>query len=107
MQINPHYKSETTVQKLVEEDLLEPGCAEIFQINGQPLRLYKYQEYAISCARSKESYVVTSGTGSGKSLTFFIPIVNHILAAKKRDPESRRTRAIVIYPMNALANSQQ
>jgi ATP-dependent helicase YprA (DUF1998 family) len=49
--------------------------------------------------------VVTTGTGSGKSLAFFIPIVDQILRAKQLDP-TPRTRAIVIYPMNALANSQ-
>jgi len=38
-------------------------------------------------------------------LCFFIPIVDAILRAKDEDP-TPRTRAIVIYPMNALANSQ-
>jgi ATP-dependent helicase YprA (DUF1998 family) len=49
--------------------------------------------------------VVTTGTGSGKSLSFFVPIIDRILKAKAADPQ-KRTRAIVIYPMNALANSQ-
>ena len=49
--------------------------------------------------------MVTTGTGSGKSLCFFIPIVSHVLAAR-RTSAKRRTHAIVVYPMNALANSQ-
>ena len=49
--------------------------------------------------------MVTTGTGSGKSLCFFIPIVSHVLAARRRSAQ-RRTHAIVVYPMNALANSQ-
>ena len=60
---------------------------------------------AIALARENKSYVVTTGTGSGKSLSFFIPIVDSIVKAKENDP-TPRTRAIVIYPMNALANSQ-
>jgi hypothetical protein len=56
-------------------------------------------------ALAGESYVLTTGTGSGKSLSYFIPIVDACLKAKKADP-TPRTRAIVIYPMNALANSQ-
>lgn len=52
------------------------------------------------------NYIVTTGTGSGKSLCFYVPIINRILAAR-RAGEPRRTRAIVIYPMNALANSQR
>ena len=53
-----------------------------------------------------KSYVVTTGTGSGKSLCFFIPIIDAIVKAKLRGGR-QHTRAIVIYPMNALANSQR
>jgi hypothetical protein len=48
------------------------------------------------------SFVPTSGTGSGKSLTYIIPIVDHIL----RNGSGRGIQAIVVYPMNALANGQ-
>ena len=101
IQVNPNYKRSTTVQALVDEGALDPGCADIF-----PLTLYEHQKQALALASAGESYVVTTGTGSGKSLCFFIPIVSAILAEKRRDP-ARRTRAIVIYPMNALANSQE
>ena len=40
-----------------------------------------------------------------KSLCFFIPVIDAILRAKKTD-NTKRTRAIIVYPMNALANSQ-
>jgi ATP-dependent helicase YprA (DUF1998 family) len=43
---------------------------------------------------------VTTGTGSGKSLSFFIPIIDRIIKAKTEGVKAR-TRAIVIYPMNA------
>src|SRR5437667_5192360 len=92
--------------------MLNPGCAEVFRTppttdapNGEPLALYKHQEQAIALASHGESYVVTTGTGSGKSLCFFIPIVNAVLEEKGASA-APRTRAIVIYPMNALANSQ-
>jgi len=100
IQINPNYKRTKTVADLVAAGSLDPGCAEIF-----PLSLYKHQEEAIALARDGESYVVTTGTGSGKSLCFFIPIVSAVLA-DQRSSSARRTRAIIIYPMNALANSQ-
>jgi ATP-dependent helicase YprA (DUF1998 family) len=85
-------------------------CKEIFAIGGKPLDLYSHQSRAIALAHQKKNYVVTTGTGSGKSLTFIIPIISSIL--KDRDNESsdlrdKRTKAIIIYPMNALANSQQ
>jgi superfamily II DNA or RNA helicase len=107
VQINPSYKATTSVAKLVADGTLEPACADIFRApNGESLQLYKHQEQAIALGRQGESFVVTTGTGSGKSLCFFIPIINAILEERRRGAP-RRTRAIVIYPMNALANSQQ
>ncbi|MDO8476059.1 MAG: DEAD/DEAH box helicase [Candidatus Rokubacteria bacterium] len=105
IQINPSYKRTADVSALVNSGVLDPGCADIFQADGRPLSLYKHQEQAIALATEGESFVVTTGTGSGKSLCFFIPIVSHVLSAR-RSSAQRRTRAIVVYPMNALANSQ-
>ena len=105
LQINPNYKSETTVAEQVRKGVLDPLCETIFSFQGSDFRLYTHQEYAIDLARQNQSYIVTTGTGSGKSLSFFIPIVNRIIEEKKQD-STPRTRAIIIYPMNALANSQ-
>ena len=105
LQINPSYKRGLNLETLIADGALDPRTADIFRADGAPLSLYKHQEQAVVLASQGESYVVTSGTGSGKSLCFFIPIVSAVLA-EKRTSAARRTRAIVIYPMNALANSQ-
>ncbi|WP_240650165.1 DEAD/DEAH box helicase [Variovorax atrisoli] len=110
IQINPNYKRDTTVQQLAQQGMLHADCAHIFQVGktegaAADLHLYVHQLQALAKAQSRQSYVVTTGTGSGKSLSFFIPIIDRIVRAKATDP-SKRTRAIVIYPMNALANSQ-
>ena len=112
IQINPSHKRTTSIDQLVASGVLAPQCAEIFRTaataetpRGEPLSLYKHQEQAIALASQGESYVVTTGTGSGKSLCFFVPIVNAVLA-EKRKGGARRTWAIIVYPMNALANSQ-
>lgn len=110
VQINPNYQRQGTVQQLVEQGILDSACADIFQAgktegSPQPLHLYKHQMEALAKGQGRQSYVVTTGTGSGKSLSFFIPIIDRILKARKSDGKTR-TRAIVIYPMNALANSQ-
>lgn len=75
-------------------------------MNGKPLLLYRHQAQAVAKAATRQSFVVTTGTGSGKSLCFFIPIIDAVIRARAAG-ESPRTRAIVIYPMNALANSQR
>jgi len=110
IQINPNYRRGHTVADLVKAGALHPQCAAIFRTSpsadhpkGEPLPLYLHQEQAI--AIKGDSFVVTTGTGSGKSLCFFIPIIDAILKKKTHDA-APRTRAIIIYPMNALANSQ-
>lgn len=103
IQINPSYKQGASFATL--GGALHPKIPEIFQDKGNPLRLHKHQEQAIVLAAQGESFVVTTGTGSGKSLCFFIPIVSAVLADKAKTAR-KRTRAIIIYPMNALANSQ-
>lgn len=110
IQINPNYQRKGTVQQLAAEGLLHKTCAELFQIGkpeGQalPLQLYAHQLQALAKGQNRQSYVVTTGTGSGKSLSFFIPVIDRILKSKEQD-RAPRTRSIVIYPMNALANSQ-
>ena len=70
--------------------------------NGAPLRLHRHQEEAIRVAATGANYVLTTGTGSGKSLTYIVPIVDQVL----REGPGKGIRAIVVYPMNALANSQ-
>lgn len=110
IQINPNYRRSNTVQELVAHGELHQACAELFKTNkseGNPtdLFLYEHQKLALAKASQNKSFVVTTGTGSGKSLSFFIPIIDRVLKAKQLDPK-QRTRAIVIYPMNALANSQ-
>lgn len=111
VQVNPNFKAGGTVEALVGQGGLHAECACIFRAGkntasaGVSLTLFKHQEEAISFAQGGESYVLTTGTGSGKSLAYFIPVVDAILKAKAVDP-TPRTRAIVIYPMNALANSQ-
>lgn len=107
VQLNPSYELGPTVQELVQQGILHPLCGEIFRDRSQgkarPLRLYRHQFEAIQIAQRREPYIVTSGTGSGKSLTYWIPIFDHIL---KHEPEQGKVRAILVYPTNALINSQ-
>jgi ATP-dependent helicase YprA (DUF1998 family) len=53
------------------------------------LHLYVHQLQALAKAQNQQSFVVTTGTGSGKSLSFFIPIIDRIVKAKAADPQKR------------------
>ncbi|RYZ80912.1 MAG: DEAD/DEAH box helicase, partial [Proteobacteria bacterium] len=57
---------------------------------------------AIEAASTGQNYLVSTGTSSGKSFCFFVPIVDACLKSKNK----RGIKAIIVYPMNALANSQ-
>jgi len=104
VQLNPNYDMGRNVSELCDSNLLNPLCRDIFRQGGQPIRLYHHQEQAILAAQSREHYVLTTGTGSGKSLAYLIPIIDHIL---KNDPGPEQVRAVIVYPMNALVNSQK
>lgn len=103
--LNPHFEPGPTVDELVREGVLHPSTGAVFRVEGKPIRLHRHQQESVAKATAGRSYVVTTGTGSGKSLCFFIPIIDAAVRARAAD-EPRRTRAIVVYPMNALANSQ-
>jgi ATP-dependent helicase YprA (DUF1998 family) len=94
------------VEALVRDESLHPDVAHVFRVDGKSITLYRHQMQAVAKATARQSFAVTTGTGSGKSLCFFIPIIDAAIRARASGEESR-TRAIVIYPMNALANSQR
>ena len=112
IQLNPSFVSGGSIGDLITEQILHKECKSIFRWgkdnnkSGHELILHKHQREAIEIANKGESFIITSGTGSGKSLGYIIPIVNKVLKAREIGDQEKRIRAIVIYPMNALCNSQ-
>ncbi len=109
VQLNPAFEPGDDLEALVRAGTLHPKCLEIFRDKPTPredrglLRLHRHQVEGIRAARAGHSYVLTTGTGSGKSLSYIVPIVDHVL----RNGPGRGIQAIIVYPMNALANSQK
>ncbi|MEW8544070.1 MAG: DEAD/DEAH box helicase [Candidatus Thiodiazotropha endolucinida] len=110
VQLNPAYVSGQNIEQLVSAGKLHSTCQDIFRFGregsnpGFSAQLHKHQQDAIDIAQRDESYVLTTGTGSGKSLSYILPIVDHIM--KSREAPLSPIKAIIIYPMNALVNSQ-
>lgn len=100
LQLNPAYEPAQTLGELGASGVIREDTAKFF---GQGLRLYRHQRDALDAAQRGENYVVSTGTGSGKSLTYLVPIYDAVMRSQ---PERGGTRAVLVYPMNALVNSQ-
>lgn len=66
--------------------------------------LYAHQAEAFRAVEAGRNVIVKTGTGSGKTEAFLLPVLSGILRMK--DEGVRGTKAILLYPMNALANDQ-
>jgi len=109
IQLSPFFETGDSIDDLIKSGILHPLCQQIFRIKkdetdfGKQMQLYRHQTEAIKQAAQGSNYILTTGTGSGKSLAYIIPIVNHIL----QTGSGKGIKAIIVYPMNALANSQE
>lgn len=101
LQLNPAYAPAETLGELAAQGVIREETASYF---GHGIRLYRHQREALDAAQRGANYVVTTGTGSGKSLTYLVPIYDAIVRAGAEKPG---VRAVLVYPMNALINSQE
>ena len=108
--LNPSFESGGPVDELVRRSELHSECGRIFRpkkhlddAGDTSITLHRHQRDAVEVAQTGSSYVLTTGTGSGKSLAYIVPIVDRVL----REGSGNGIKAIVVYPMNALANSQR
>ncbi len=76
---------------------LDAGLVEALGRTGIE-RLYSHQREALTAA-ANSNLVITSGTASGKSLAFNLPVLDGISRDSKR-------RALYLYPTKALAQDQ-
>jgi len=73
--------------------------------DAEPLHPHRHQSDAVrAILGARANVIVATGTGSGKSYTFGIPIVSECLRLRQQGVNG--IKAVIIYPMNALANSQ-
>ncbi len=68
---------------------------------GDRSALYKHQTDALKLLLNGKHAIITTGTSSGKTLCYQIPILDDLI----RD-DRQGLRAIIIYPLNALVNDQ-
>lgn len=101
IQFNPSFQKGETLSDLVDKDLVHQNLTKSF---GE-YTMYRHQVEAIKIGLQNKGFVVTSGTGSGKSLTFLATIFNYLFLLGEN--KKKGVKAILVYPMNALINSQE
>ena len=99
IQFNPGYEPGIPFGSMTDAGV-HAECGAFF-----PFKPYKHQEEALRLGAQKKHFVVISGTGSGKSAAYLATIFNHLLQTNglKQVPG---VHALIVYPMNALINSQ-
>lgn len=101
----PHDKS---YRELVDAGLLAQGFLRIgdpdFPLDRRP---YQHQYHAfVKLIEENRNVILATGTGSGKTEAFLVPIINYLFREQERGELCPGVRALLLYPMNALANDQ-
>jgi len=109
LQISLPFMSGTSLQEMVSEGLLHPAALKFARRDksapeSDPIKPYAHQVQAIRKVNEGKNVILATGTGSGKSFGFGLPIVSKALQMKAQGIQG--IKAVIIYPMNALANNQ-
>lgn len=112
LDVSASYKTALSLHELIEKGDASPLFNSLESVSERERELkihrplYSHQQEALLKANSGNNLVVTTGTGSGKTECFLIPIINALLRECEAGTLNDGVRAIIVYPMNALANDQ-
>lgn len=114
VEIKDSFQSGKSIEQMIDDDMLSPLFKELEKGKNEKYQrklpisrpLYLHQEKAIEKIVAGKNVVVSTGTGSGKTNCFMIPVINELMREKEQGKLNDGVRAIFIYPMNALANDQ-
>jgi superfamily II DNA/RNA helicase len=109
LEATPPFKSGGFLRDLSKGRVLDGEC-ERFLCRILPYleknHLYLHQEKAVRKILEGRNIVIASGTSSGKTECFLLPIYNELIKEHKKGKLTPGIRALLLYPMNALANDQ-
>lgn len=119
------YEGKETISQFAERTKIPNGkdVAEFLNIGllndgGEERKLYAHQieslEKVLTQPVGKQNLIVTTGTGSGKTECFMMPVIANLVQESKNWPakengKTKRTHAIrtlIMYPLNALSEDQ-
>ena len=95
--------SKELFQELLQQEIEKPLSYALMSSR----KLYSHQEKAIRASFREQNLLVATGTGSGKTESFLYPIILSLYKEYLEGTLSSGVRALILYPMNALANDQR
>lgn len=105
LDVTDAFQKGKSISGLIDEGILPRSFSKVRMNLSRPL--YRHQENAVrKVAADGKNLVVSTGTGSGKTESFLIPILRELIMEDEAGTLSPGVRALLIYPMNALANDQ-
>lgn len=110
----PFYRQDdtTSLQQMADTGLIEQETARVFArffgCSAGDARLYKHQVASTEAVKNGENLIVCTGTGSGKTESFLVPVLDAVIRERKEKGEAYQpgVRTMLLYPMNALVNDQ-
>lgn len=100
--LNKPFIEGKSLSDLVNEIGLHRNIKDIFKFPS----MHSHQEKAARLAiKDKKNIIISTGTGSGKTESFLLPVIDYCLKAIDNN-ENKGLMAVIVYPMNALVNDQ-
>jgi very-short-patch-repair endonuclease len=99
--LNRPFKPGPQMADLIAEGRLHPVMKSVFPYPA----LHYHQAEALEAIQDGHHLVLSTGTGSGKTEAFMLPIIDHCLQLRDENAPAGVV-AVLVYPMNALVNDQ-
>lgn len=109
LEITLPFEEGKSLKELVEDGLISKEFAKMGKtVHYDDWKLRIHQQNALKKIITEErNMIVSTGTGSGKTECYLYPIFNELMREKEAGTLDAGVRALLIFPMNALANDQQ
>lgn len=104
LDVNDAFRKGETLSELIEKGVLPQSFRRFALHFDRPL--YQHQLAALYKIIDGQNLIVSTGTGSGKTESFLYPILRELACEYENGTLGPGVRALLIYPMNALANDQ-
>ncbi|MFN8507776.1 MAG: DEAD/DEAH box helicase [Dehalococcoidia bacterium] len=109
LESSPPFRPGPSIRDMVAQGTLSQSWLQRRMEHGLPIDrpLYAHQSKAAEHVVGRgRNLVVATGTGSGKTEAFLIPVIDALLREQEAGTLGPGVRALLLYPMNALANDQ-